>query len=74
MRLAVGTNNIDSAARYGYINAISAIKQVIGNKRFEASLSDIADADVILAIGTNITEVNPIAGLKVRAAAKRAQG
>lgn len=74
MRLAVGTNNIDSAARYGYINAISAIKQVIGNKRFEASLSDIADADVILAIGTNITEVNPIAGLKVRAAAKKGAG
>ena len=71
MRLAIGTNNIDSAARYGYINAMSAIKQVIGNKRFEASLEDVANADVILSICTNITEVNPIAGLKVRRAAKR---
>jgi len=71
MRLAIGTNNIDSAARYGYVNAMSAIKQVIGNKRFEASLDDVANADVILSICTNITEVNPIAGLKVRRAAKR---
>ena len=71
MRLAIGTNNIDSAARYGYVNAMSAIKQVIGNKRFEASLEDVANADVILSICSNITEVNPIAGLKVRRAAKR---
>ncbi len=71
MRLAIGTNNIDSAARYGYVNAMSAIKHVIGSKRFEASLEDVANADVILSICSNITEVNPIAGLKVRRAAKR---
>ncbi len=71
MRGVVGTNRIDSSVRYGHLNAVHALQRVQGIHRWSVSFDDIVSADVLLLVGTNITETNPIAGLKVKEAVKR---
>jgi len=71
MRVVVGTNNIDSSARYGHLNALQAMRRVQGTHRWTVSFDDILSADVLLLVGTNITESNPVTGLKVKEAVKK---
>ncbi len=71
MRVAVGTNHIDSSARYGHVNGLHAMRLVQGTHRWTVTFDDILDADVLLLVGTNITETNPITGLKVKEAVKK---
>ncbi len=71
MRLTIGTNSIDSSARYGHLNGLQALRRVQGTHRWTISFEDIAAADVLLLVGTNITETNPITGLKVKEAVKQ---
>ena len=73
MRVAVGTNNLDSSARFGHINGLQAIRRVQGTYRWTVTYEDIVQADRLLLIGTNVTEANPIAGLKVKEAVKKQQ-
>ena len=71
MRVVVGTNNLDSSARYGQINGVRTLKRVQGTERWTVTHDDILSADALLLVGTNITESNPITGLKVKEAVKR---
>ncbi len=71
LRMAVGTNNIDSSARYGHVNGLHAMQLVQGTHRWTVTFDDILDADVLILVGTNITETNPITGLKVKEAVKK---
>ena len=71
MRLTIGTNNLDSSARYGHINGTQALRRVQGTHRWTVTFEDIVQADVLLLVGTNITEANPITGLQVKEAVKK---
>ena len=71
MRGVIGTNRIDSSVRYGHLNGVHALQRVQGTHRWSVSFDDIESADVLLLVGTNITETNPITGLKVKEAVKR---
>lgn len=71
MRVAIGTNNLDSSARYGHVNAVQAMQLMQGTHRWTVTFEDITHADVLLLVGTNITETNPITGLKVKEAVKK---
>ena len=71
LRVAVGTNHIDSSARYGHVNGLYAMQLVQGTHRWTVTFDDILDADVLLLVGTNITETNPVTGLKVKEAVKK---
>jgi formate dehydrogenase alpha subunit len=71
MRLTIGTNNLDSSARYGHVNGVQAMRRVQGTHRWTVTFEDIVQADVLLLVGTNITEANPITGLKVKEAVKK---
>lgn len=71
MRLTIGTNNLDSSARYGHLNGIQALRRIQGTHRWTVSFEDLVEADVLLLVGTNITETNPITGLKVKEAVKK---
>jgi formate dehydrogenase alpha subunit len=71
MRLTIGTNNLDSSARYGHVNGMQAMRRVQGTHRWTVTFEDITQADVLLLVGTNITEANPITGLKVKEAVKK---
>jgi formate dehydrogenase alpha subunit len=71
LRVAIGTNHIDSSARYGHVNGLYAMQLVQGTHRWTVTFDDILDADVLILVGTNITETNPITGLKVKEAVKK---
>lgn len=71
MRGVIGTNQIDSSVRYGHLNGIRALQRVQGTHRWTVSFDDILRADVLLLVGTNVTETNPITGLKIKEAVKR---
>ncbi|WP_447968865.1 NADH-quinone oxidoreductase subunit NuoG [Nitrospira sp. M1] len=71
MRVVIGTNNLDSSARFGHMNGVQALRQVQGTHRWTVSYEDILAANAVLLVGTNITETNPITALKVKEAVKK---
>jgi len=71
MRGVIGTNHIDSSVRYGHLNGVRALQRVQGTHQWTVRFEDILAADVLLLVGTNVTETNPITGLKVKEAVKR---
>ena len=68
MRTVIGTNNVDSSARYGHVNFVRAVHHSLGINRMMNTSEDITKAKVILVVGANITETNPVASLRVKAA------
>src|SRR2546426_11569202 len=68
MRAAIGTNQVDSSARYGYLNFTLALQHAAGVGRMMNGYEQITKANVLLLIGTDITETNPIASLRVKEA------
>jgi len=68
MRVAVGTNHVDSSARYGHLNFTRALQQAAGIGRMMNGYEQITKANVLLLVGTDITETNPVAGLRVKEA------
>lgn len=73
MRQVIGTNRIDSSARYGHLNGVQALRRVQGTHRWTIAFEDIVAANMLLLVGTNITETSPITGLKVKEAVKKRQ-
>lgn len=69
MRDVIGTPHVDSAVRYGYINAVRGLTDVFGTARL-ARYEEIINADVLLVFAGDMTETNPITGLKVKEAVK----
>ncbi|HZC68787.1 MAG TPA: molybdopterin-dependent oxidoreductase [Nitrospirales bacterium] len=68
MRGAIGTNQVDSSARYGHLNFTRALQHAAGVGRMMNGYEQITQANVLLLIGTDITETNPIASLRVKEA------
>ena len=66
MRTVLQTNNIDTAARYGHMNAVLAMHKALGVGSAATTYEQVATADVILMVGSNLTETNPIAALRVK--------
>ncbi len=71
MRVVIGTNQIDSSARYGHINGVRALRRVQGTHRWTIRYEDVAQAGVIMLVGTNVNEANPVTALHVKQAVKR---
>jgi len=68
MRAAIGTAHVDSSARYGHLNFTRALQQAAGIGRMMNGYEQITKANVLLLIGTDLTETNPVAGLRVKEA------
>ena len=68
MRVVIGTNQLDSSARYGHLNFVRAMQHAAGVGRMMSSYVDITKAKAVLVIGADITETNPITGLRVKEA------
>ena len=71
MRLVLGSHKLDNSARYEHINGVRALRRVQGTHRWSVTFEDIVSAEALLLVGTNITETNPITGLKVKEAVKK---
>ncbi|HSA87950.1 MAG TPA: molybdopterin-dependent oxidoreductase [Nitrospira sp.] len=70
MRAGVGTNNIDSSARYGHMNFVLASKHAVGLGRMPNDWEDLTKAKAIILIGSNITETNPLTAVRVKEAVR----
>ncbi len=68
MRVVIGTNQLDSSARYGHANFVHAVRLALGVGRMTNDSEDITRAKAILVIGSNITETNPVASIRVKEA------
>ena len=44
MRLVIGTNQIDSSARYGHVNGMHALRRMQGTHRWTVTFEDILAA------------------------------
>lgn len=66
MRQAVGTNNIDSSARYGHAAYVEAMERALGVVQPTLSFRDLTMARSILVVGSDLTETNPILSLRVK--------
>jgi formate dehydrogenase (NADP+) alpha subunit len=69
-RAVLGTNNVDHCARLCHAPTVAGLAQSFGSGAMTNSISEIADAACIFAIGTNTTEAHPIIGLEVKRAVK----
>lgn len=67
MRSVLDTNNIDTAARYGHMNSILALRETLQIGGATIRFQELTLSDAILMIGSNLTETNPITALRVKA-------
>jgi formate dehydrogenase alpha subunit len=63
MRDAVGSNNIDSIAKFGYSKTTKAVEMAFGLKALPVQLNSPLGKDAILVIESDITSTHPIWGL-----------
>jgi NADH-quinone oxidoreductase chain G len=70
MRTVVGTNNIDSAAHFGYAKAQEALRRSFGLTALPIQFDSPLAADVILVVESDITSTVPVFGLNVMRAAR----
>jgi len=71
LRVAVGTNNVDTTARTGFAGAQNFIENIFGQGATANIISGLANSDTVMVIGGDPTTVNPILGLQIRACARR---
>ncbi|GAB4406544.1 MAG: molybdopterin-dependent oxidoreductase [Thermodesulfovibrionales bacterium] len=65
MRGVIGSNNIDSAARFGYARAQSAIQKAFGLNTLPIQYDSPLKADIILVIESDVTSTHPVFGLNI---------
>ncbi len=68
MRTVIGSNQLDSSARYGHLNFVHAMNYALGVPRMMNTSEEINKAKAFLIVGANITETNPVASLRVKSA------
>ena len=69
-RAVIGTNNIDNCSRYCQAPATKGLTRTVGLAGDTGSISDIAQADLVLAIATNTAESHPVLASRVKEAHK----
>ena len=74
MREVIGTDNIDSAARFGYAKVESAIEKVLGINFLPIRWDEPLKSDFILVVDSDITSTHPVWGINfIRAKNRGAQ-
>lgn len=70
-RAVIGTNNIDNCSRYCQAPATVGLFRTVGYGGDSGSLTDIAQADLVLIVGSNTAESHPVIATRVKRAHKR---
>jgi formate dehydrogenase major subunit len=69
-RAVVGTNNIDNCSRYCQSPATVGLFRTVGYGGDSGSISDIAQADLVVIVGSNTAESHPVLATRVKRAHK----
>jgi NADH-quinone oxidoreductase chain G len=70
MRMACGTNNIDSVSRTGFAAAQKYFEDLLGQGITGNMVEGLKHSETILVLGGDPTTVNPVLGLSIRQAAR----
>ncbi len=73
-RAAIGSNNIDSEARFGAIRALRALDKGLGLRGASNLLSAIGDADAVLVIGADPSAEAPAVDWQIQEATRTKDG
>ena len=71
IRMACGSNNIDSLSRTGFAAAQKYYEDLLGQGVTANIIDGLKNSEVILVVGGDPTAVNPVLGLSIREAARR---
>jgi formate dehydrogenase major subunit len=69
-RAVVGTNNIDNCSRYCQSPATAGLFRTVGYGGDSGSFTDIAQADLVIIIGSNTAESHPVLATRIKRAHK----
>ena len=69
-RALIGTNNIDNCSRYCQSPATAGLFRTVGYGGDSGSITDIAQADLVVIIGSNTAESHPVLATRVKRAHK----
>jgi len=69
-RAVIGTNNIDNCSRYCQAPATTGLFRTVGYGGDSGTMADIAQAGLVIAIGTNTAESHPVLATRVKRAHK----
>ena len=70
MRTGCGTNNVDHCTRLCHASSVAALLEGIGSGAVSNQVEEVAEAEVILIIGSNTPENHPVAATFMKNAAK----
>jgi formate dehydrogenase (NADP+) alpha subunit len=73
-RAAVGTNNIDSEARFGALRALQVLGQGLGLHGASNRIDRIARAEAVLVFGSDITAEAPLIDWQIETACRKRDG
>jgi formate dehydrogenase major subunit len=69
-RAVIGTHNIDNCSRYCQAPATQGLFRTVGYGGDSGSIADIAQADLVIIIGSNTAESHPVLATRVKSAHK----
>ena len=70
IRTGFGTNNVDHCTRLCHASSVAAMLEGIGSGAVSNQVDDVAEAEVIVIIGSNTPENHPVAATFMKNAAK----
>ena len=73
-RVAVGTNNIDSEARFGALRALGVLNATLGLEGVSNSIESIGNADAVLVFGADVTAEVPALDWQIEKACRKQNG
>lgn len=69
-RAVIGTNNVDNCSRYCQAPATAGLFRTVGYGGDSGSVTDIAQADLVIIIGSNTAESHPVIATRIKRAHK----
>jgi formate dehydrogenase major subunit len=69
-RAVIGTNNVDNCSRYCQAPATTGLFRTVGYGGDAGSITDIAQAGLVLIVGSNTAESHPVIATRVKSAHK----
>ncbi len=71
VRTAFGSNNVDHCTRLCHASSVAALLEGVGSGAVSNPVADVAEADLIVVIGSNPTANHPVAATWMKNAARR---
>lgn len=69
-RQVIGTNNVDNCSRYCQTPATKGLFRTVGHGGDSGSIDDIAEAEMVIIVGSNTAEAHPVLASRIKRSQK----